>query len=127
MERAIGCIKGASATVEIEVDGHLLAARAAGNTSRDGTLPSQYDLLLASLVACTALTLRQFAADRGWPLESLDVYVTLERGPDGMHVDRMLFVTGLDCERQETLLNLARMTPLTVLLGRGMSISTILI
>jgi hypothetical protein len=55
------------------------------------------------------------------------VYVTLEREPEGVHVDRMLFGTGLDRARQQVLLNLASGTPLTLLLGSGMSISTILV
>ena len=125
MERGIACVKGESHRVEIEVGGHLLAAQAPA--SGNGAVPSQYELLLASLAACTALTLRQFAADQRWPLASLDVYVTLECEPEGVHVDRMLFVTGLDRERQEVLLKLASGTPLTLLLGSGMSISTILI
>ena len=125
MERGIACIKGASAQVDIEVDGHLLAADASASAA--GVAPSQYGLLLASLAACTALTLGQFAAARQWPLEALDVYLTLEREPDGMHIDRMLFVTGLDRQCQEELLHLAHQTPLTLILGRSMPINTILI
>lgn len=124
MERGIACVKGASQKVNIEVGGYLLAAEAPGIGAR---APNQYEILLASLGACTALTLRQFAASRHWPIESLDVYLELERDEEGMRVNRMLLVTGVDRECQEVLLDLARLTPLTRLLGAGMSIATILI
>jgi putative redox protein len=105
MKRAIACIGNGSARVDIEVEGRLLAAA-----------PDQYDLLLASLAACTALTLHAYAADRQWPLQSLDVYLTLEHGAGGLRITRRLFMTGIDAARQAVLLDLARLTPLTVLL-----------
>jgi uncharacterized OsmC-like protein/alpha-beta hydrolase superfamily lysophospholipase len=45
----------------------------------DDTGPTPYDLLLASLGACTAMTVRLYAARKGWPLENVSVQLTQHR------------------------------------------------
>ena len=41
--------------------------------------PSPYDLLLASIGACTAMTIRMYAARKGWPLEEAVVSIRTRR------------------------------------------------
>jgi len=45
----------------------------------DDTGPNPYDLLLASLGACTAMTLRLYAHRKAWPLENVSVQLTHKR------------------------------------------------
>lgn len=61
--------------------------RAAGG---DDTGPSPYALLLASLGACTAMTLRLYAARKEWPLEQVQVRLRHEK------------IHARDCESCET-------------------------
>ena len=58
--------------VRIGDDGTRLEALGGANLG-----PAPYDLLLAALGACTAITLRMYAEKKGWPLESLDVALRL--------------------------------------------------
>jgi len=129
MERAIVCMRSGTDQVDIEVDGHLLvAADPGGGASEQGrSAPSPYGMLLASLGACTAFSLRQCAARQNWPLESLDIFLTLSHDACGLYVERMLLITGVDRACQQALLDHASQTPLTVLLGTCMRISTTLI
>jgi uncharacterized OsmC-like protein/pimeloyl-ACP methyl ester carboxylesterase len=60
---------GAGFRTEIVASGHPLVSdepRAVGGTNAG---PAPYDLLAASLGACTAMTLRLYAERKGWPLE----------------------------------------------------------
>ncbi len=58
-----------------------------GGTDRG---PSPYQLLLASLGACTSMTLRMYADQKGWPLERVAVELTHEK------------IHAADCETCET-------------------------
>ncbi len=58
----------------IEAGRHLLRADEPTRVQGGGdTGPTPYDLLLASLGACTSMTLRMYANHKKWPLESVSV------------------------------------------------------
>lgn len=64
---------------EIMVRGYTIVADepvAAGGTD---TGPTPYDLLVAGLGACTAMTLRMYAQRQGWPMESVVVRLEHEK------------------------------------------------
>jgi len=70
--------QGSPLAVAIEVSGHHLSgdepiARGGANLG-----PTPYDLLTAALAQCTAMTLRWYAGQHGWPLEH--VVVEVEHG-----------------------------------------------
>ena len=41
--------------------------------------PSPYDLLSASLSACTSMTLQMYARRKGWPLESVETHTSYRK------------------------------------------------
>jgi putative redox protein len=78
------------ATVTVETEpGLLFATRVAGlvhSLVADEPLPdgddlgfSPYELLLASLGSCTAMTLEMYARRKGWPLDQVRIKLTLDR------------------------------------------------
>jgi putative redox protein len=66
-------LDGGGFRTDIMADGHSLVADeplAAGGTDHG---PTPYGLLLAALGACQVMTLRMYAARKGWPLEAATV------------------------------------------------------
>lgn len=110
---------------EIDVGGHALIADEPPALGGGAVGPAPYDLLLASLGACTAITLRMYADRKGWPLESVEVGLHLS-GRDEKRIDRTLAIVGLDDEQRARMADIAERTPVTLTLKAGLPIATTL-
>ena len=108
---------------EINVSGHDLIGDEGPGLGGKNEGPAPYDFLLAGLGACTAITLRMYADRKGWPLESVDVGLRL-LSKDGLRVDRVLTIAGLDDEQMARLADIAERTPVTLTLKGGLPIDT---
>jgi len=99
--------------------------------------PTPYDLLLASLGACTAITLRMYATRKGWPLEDVEVSLSHDRihaedcadceAETGMvdRIDRDIRIIGdLDREQRQRLLQIADACPVHKTLSNEIHIVT---
>jgi putative redox protein len=92
--------------------------------SDSGSTP--HELLLASLGACTSITLRMYAGRKGWELGKITVGLryTLDAEEQG-HIDRRLsFSKPLTPEQTQRLLEIAGKTPVTRNLLAGVKIDT---
>ena len=109
----------------IEMSGHPLTADEPPANGGENKGPAPYDLLLAGLGACTAITLRMYADRKEWPLESLQVELHLVRNPEGgIHIERTLTPVGLDTGQKAKLAEIAEKTPVTLTLKNGLPIQT---
>ena len=94
-----------------------------GNTG-----PSPERLILASLGACTAITLRMYAARKGWALS--DVQVELQLNPEGKpasgnDIRRVVHLSGeLDEAQRAQLLKIANACPMHKLLTGEVRVAT---
>src|ERR1700745_1402956 len=89
--------------------------------------PNPYDLLSASLAACTAMTVRFHARRRKLPLERLEVGVSFHHGAQGERdsFERTLVLGGeLDAQQRAFLLEAANLCPVGKILGIGTDINT---
>ncbi|WP_375195753.1 OsmC family protein [Sphingobium sp.] len=109
---------------QVEVGGHALTADEPESLGGGNLGPAPFDLLLASLGACTAITLRMYAEKKEWPLESLDVALRLSGGKDDRRIDRALTIRGLDEAQKAKLADVAERTPVTLTLKGGLPIET---
>ena len=92
--------------------------------SDSGSTPTE--LLLASLGACTSITLRMYAGRKGWELGKITVGLRFTTGADEKgHIDRRLsFSKPLTAEQTQRLLEIADKTPVTRTLLAGVNIDT---
>ncbi len=103
----------------------LVADEPPGLGGRDAG-PAPFDLYLASLAACTAITLRMYAQKKGWDLGELRAELSLSHDADDkLHVHRTLWASGaLDDAQWARLLEVVAKTPVTKAMRDGAVITS---
>ena len=80
---------------EVHTDAHRFVADEPKSYGGENSGPTPYDLLLAALGTCTAMTMKMYADRKGLPFHGCDIHVTHERNheatceDDGMLEDPM--------------------------------------
>jgi len=62
----------------IQASNHLLQADEPDDLGGTDTGPTPYELLLSSLGACTAITLRMYANRKGVPVDGIEIHLSLD-------------------------------------------------
>lgn len=105
----------------VTAGGHALRADEPPEAGGTDTGPSPWELLCASLGACTAVTLRMYADRKEWPLEGLHVTVTR----DGNTLHQLVELRGdLSDEQHARLMDIAGRCPVHRALHEGMQTTT---
>ncbi|WP_069882519.1 OsmC family protein [Bosea sp. BIWAKO-01] len=87
--------------------------------------PAPYDLLLASLGACTAITLRMYAERKQWSLQAVDIDLHHVKVENRSKIERVITLTGdLSADQRARLADIAERTPVTLTLKAGADIAT---
>jgi putative redox protein len=87
--------------------------------------PEAFELLLASLGACTAITLRMYARRKGWPLDGVEVDAGFDARQGRRLVRMSLSFTGaLSAEQRARLLQIANACPVHKALTAGVMVET---
>jgi putative redox protein len=118
--------KGTNYTQTIETAAFTLLADEPVAAGGQNAGPGPYNLLLAGLGACTAITLKMYADRKGWSIGALRVALTLQKGDDGNDfIERRLSSDApLEAQQWEKLLEIAEKTPVTRTLRAGAAITT---
>ncbi|MEL6538204.1 MAG: bifunctional alpha/beta hydrolase/OsmC family protein [Bacteroidota bacterium] len=133
-------LSGAGYTSEVIAAGHRFLADEPKSVGGNNLGPSPYDLLTASLGACTAMTLRMYANHKEWDLKEVTVHLQHEKRhaqdsdatekPNSKldHIDRKLEIEGdLTEEQRQRLLEIADRCPVHRTLESQVRISTTLV
>jgi putative redox protein len=112
----------------ITVGTHTFAADVNAELGGDDLGPSPHDLFDASLAACTALTVKLYAAHKAWPLD--DVQVAIERDNSREAAGhykltrKVHFAGALDAEQRVRLLEIANKCPIHKLMHSEIEVVT---
>lgn len=88
-----------------------------------------FELLLASVGSCTAITLRMYADRKSWPLESIQIDLSLKQKDDKSETcieKNILFSGDLTREQKERLMRIADKCPTHQVLTHPVHITSIL-
>jgi putative redox protein len=125
MAHAHAHIGTAHYATRIEAGGHLIAADEPPANGGANTGPAPYDLLLASLGACTAITLKMYAERKQWDVSAIDVELHYMRNGDDQRIRRRLRIEGaITDENRARMAEIAERTPVTLTLKQGLPIQT---
>lgn len=118
--------------VEISAGGHRWCADEPKAAGGGDSAPTPMHLLCSSLGACTAITVRMYAARKQWPLQGIEVKVAMN--PQGKPADgstllvRQIDLQGeLDQEQRQRLLQIANACPTHKILSGSVHIDSALI
>jgi putative redox protein len=89
-----------------------------------GAMPFEY--LLASLGACTSITLRMYAERKGWNIGAVAVSLALRQAKEGTRsIERRVTVSvALTAEQHEKLADICEKTPVTLAVKSGLAVRT---
>ena len=108
--------------------GHVLASDEPERRGGTNTGAAPFDLMLGSLGACTAITMRMYSDRKQWNLGTIEVKLRLVREGDdpALRIERTIVVgETLDEEQRAKLLEIADKTPVTKALAAGVPIQTV--
>ena len=117
--------------VTITVGPHGLISDEGPALGGQGAGLAPFDLVLAGLGACTAMTLKMYAERKSWPLLSarvaLNIAIIRDGDGDALKIDRVLTLAGDLGEAQRArMADIAERTPVTLLIKNGARIHTVL-
>ena len=112
--------------VDLRVGAHQLVADEPTAAGGGDVGPTPFGLLLSGLAACTAMTLRMYAARKDWALTTIDVDVRYDIADDGRGaIERTITVpTDLPADQRDRLAEIAERTPVTLAVRAGTPITT---
>ena len=113
--------------VAISVSGHTIKGDEPVSFGGGNVGPAPYDLLLAALGECTAMTVRWYAIQQKWPLEKVEVKLSHRKVDKVDTFEKEVIIHGdaLTGQQREKLVNIAAKCPVQRTLQSDVLINTL--
>ena len=113
--------------VTISVSGHTIKGDEPVSFGGGNLGPAPYDMLLAALGECTAMTVRWYALQQKWPLEKVEVKLTYQKIDKVDTFEKQVIVHGnqLTPEQSKKLVDIAAKCPVQRTLESDVIIRTL--
>lgn len=113
--------------VDINVSGHAIKGDEPVEAGGANLGPAPYDLLLAALGECTAMTVRWYAKQKDWPLEKVEVKISHQKIDKVDNFEKEVIVHGanLSDEQRQKLIEIAAKCPVQRTLEGKVEIRTV--
>ncbi|MDE8654670.1 OsmC family protein [Novosphingobium album (ex Liu et al. 2023)] len=123
--RVAGTIGKQDYRVDMKAQRYVLVADERKALGGEDAGPAPYEYLLSGLGACTMMTLRMYAARKGWDLRQAHVELRFIREGEASRIERVITLEGdLSEEQRGRLADIAERTPVTLTLKSGVVIDT---
>jgi putative redox protein len=110
---------------KVRIGPHEIPADEPREEGGDDTGPEPHELLLAALGVCSSMTVKLYADRKGWPLRSVEVRLTGQRGEAEYRIERSLRLQGdLTDEQKARLVEIADKCPVARTLKGTIAIET---
>lgn len=111
---------------DITMRQHVIRADEPPSVGGLDTGPAPYELVLAGLGACTAMTVRMYADRKEWPLEAAEVVLTHRKEGALDHIHHTITLRGpLDADQRTRLIEIANRCPVHRSLHSPTEITTV--
>lgn len=113
--------------VSIDVSGHTIKGDEPVEAGGGNLSPAPYDLLLAALGECTAMTVRWYALQQKWPLDKVEVKLTHQKIDKIDTFEKQVIIHGnsLNNEQHQKLIDVAAKCPVQRTLQSDIVIRTL--
>ena len=112
----------------LKIGAHSITTDVNAASGGDDLGPSPHDLFDASLAACTALTVKMYAAHKKWPLDDVQVEVARDNSREAAGhyklTRKVRFTGALDDAQRARLLEIANKCPIHKLMHAEIEIVT---
>ncbi len=115
-------------TTTIRAGNHTFVCDEPASAGGSDKGPKPHDILLASLGACTCITIRMYASRKGWDLKEVTADLRMERsienGIQTTHITESVSLTGnLDPEMRARLIEIGNRCPVQKTLGPAVQVT----
>ena len=112
-------------TVQLQARQHTVVGDEPAAVGGQDAGPRPFELALAGLVSCTAITLRMYAQRKQWQLGNIEVEARIRQEGEAYVIDRTVVVgESVSEEQRERLAQICEKTPVTLFMKRGATVAT---